>query len=111
MACLWSIPIAWLSALGTGSALKQRLLVFRSDLPDTALSATLYRTLQALDDTEMKDKRGIQRDVQDHQYYPQIKRGIVPCKPAQDCLKLVIFLSNLIWKEFQNSFSKQVENF
>lgn len=73
-------------------SLQQGLLVLRSDLTDTALSATLHRTLQALDDTEMKEKRGIKRDVQGHQHYHINIRGIVPFKPAQDRLKIGYFL-------------------
>jgi len=37
----------------------------------------LHRTPQALDDAEIKEERGIKRDVQGQQLYPSNIRGII----------------------------------
>lgn len=67
----------WFSTLWNISVLKPGLTVWRDDLDDTALSSTLHRTPQALDDAEIKEERGIKRDVQGQQLYPSNIRGII----------------------------------
>lgn len=93
---LWSIPTAVALSPVNWQCIKTGAAGWRSDLCDTALPGTLYRTLQALDDTEMKEKCGIKRDVQGHQLYPSNIRGSVPYKPAHTCLKTKLFPC-LIW--------------